>query len=38
MRSQSSEGLPPGLRQELDVVMIMLHGPRGEDGTIELDI
>ena len=35
MRSQSSEGLPPGLRQELDVVMIMLHGPRGEDGTIQ---
>ncbi len=35
MRAQSSEGLPPGLRQDLDVVMIMLHGPRGEDGTIQ---
>src|SRR5678816_514483 len=35
MRAQSSEGLPPGLRRDLDVVMIMLHGPRGEDGTIQ---
>src|SRR5712691_9449339 len=28
-------GLPPGLRQGLDVVVIMLHGPYGEDGTIQ---
>ncbi len=32
-RIESSEGLPPGLRERLDVVWIMLHGPRGEDGT-----
>ena len=34
-RVESSEGLPPGLRRDLDVVMVMLHGPRGEDGTIQ---
>jgi len=34
-RIESSEGLPPGLRERLDVVWIMLHGPRGEDGTIQ---
>jgi D-alanine-D-alanine ligase len=34
-RIKSSEGLPPGLRERLDVVWIMLHGPRGEDGTIQ---
>jgi len=34
-RTESSEGLPPGLRDRLDVVWIMLHGPRGEDGTIQ---
>ena len=34
-RIVSSEGLPPGLRERLDVVWIMLHGPRGEDGTIQ---
>ena len=33
--TQSSESLPPGLRRSLDVVLIMLHGPRGEDGTIQ---
>jgi D-alanine-D-alanine ligase len=32
---ESTEGLPPGLRERLDVVWIMLHGPRGEDGTIQ---
>lgn len=32
---ESSESLPPGLRERLDVVWIMLHGPRGEDGTIQ---
>ncbi|HXJ82904.1 MAG TPA: D-alanine--D-alanine ligase family protein [Candidatus Methylomirabilis sp.] len=34
-RTQSSESLPSGLRASLDVVLIMLHGPRGEDGTIQ---
>jgi D-alanine-D-alanine ligase len=34
-RMESSEGLPPGLRTSLDVVLIMLHGPQGEDGTIQ---
>jgi D-alanine-D-alanine ligase len=33
--TQSSESLPAGLRQSLDVVLIMLHGPQGEDGTIQ---
>ena len=28
-RMESSESLPPGLRERLDVVLIMLHGPRG---------
>jgi len=35
LRMESSESLPPGLRERLDVVWIMLHGPRGEDGTIQ---
>jgi D-alanine-D-alanine ligase len=30
-----SETLPPGIRQHLDVVWIMLHGPEGEDGTVQ---
>src|SRR5262245_8268808 len=30
-----SHGLPAGLRQSLDAVLILLHGPRGEDGTIQ---
>ena len=34
-RMESSESLPPGLRERLDMVLIMLHGPRGEDGTIQ---
>ena len=34
-RAQTSESLPPRLRQELDAVIVMLHGPRGEDGTIQ---
>src|SRR5215813_9562413 len=34
-RMETSESLPPGLRDRLDVVLIMLHGPRGEDGTIQ---
>src|SRR5262249_50235319 len=34
-KTVSSESLPPGLRQRLDVVLIMLHGPQGEDGTIQ---
>ncbi|HUG37861.1 MAG TPA: D-alanine--D-alanine ligase family protein [Candidatus Limnocylindrales bacterium] len=35
VRAESAEGLPAGLRQRLDVVMIMMHGPGGEDGTIQ---
>src|SRR6266545_2983421 len=34
-RMESSESLPPALRTSLDVVLIMLHGPQGEDGTIQ---
>ncbi len=34
-RTETSESLPAGLRQSLDVVLILLHGPRGEDGTIQ---
>src|SRR5262249_18828984 len=34
-RMETSESLPPGLRDRLDVALIMLHGPRGEDGTIQ---
>src|SRR2546425_7736495 len=34
-RMESSESLPPGLRERLDVIWIMLHGPRGGDGTIQ---
>src|SRR5262247_1984113 len=35
VRGESAEGLPPGLRATLDVVLIMLHGPGGEDGTVQ---
>jgi len=34
-RTESSQGLPAGLRERLDVVLVLLHGPRGEDGTIQ---
>src|ERR671931_960129 len=34
-RAEPPGGLPPELRQGLDVVVIMLHGPYGEDGTIQ---
>ncbi len=34
-RMETSDSLPAGLRQSLDVVLILLHGPRGEDGTIQ---
>ncbi len=34
-RTEPPGGLPAGLRQRLDVVVIMLHGPYGEDGTIQ---
>src|SRR5262245_17033348 len=34
-RVESTEGLPPGLRDQLDVMLIMLHGPKGEDGTVQ---
>jgi D-alanine-D-alanine ligase len=35
VRLEPSGGLPVGLRRQLDVVVIMLHGPYGEDGTIQ---
>ncbi len=34
-RSEPAGGLPAGLRREIDVVFIALHGPFGEDGTIQ---
>lgn len=34
-RLEAGESFPPGLRRELDVVLIMLHGPYGEDGTVQ---
>jgi D-alanine-D-alanine ligase len=34
-RVEPAGGVPPELRQGLDVVVIMLHGPYGEDGTIQ---
>jgi len=35
MRMETSEGLPEGLRERLDVVLVLLHGPQGEDGTVQ---
>ncbi|MGH7353401.1 MAG: D-alanine--D-alanine ligase family protein [Candidatus Rokuibacteriota bacterium] len=35
VRSEPAGGLPAELRHALDVVVIMLHGPYGEDGTIQ---
>jgi len=34
-RVESSAGLPAEIRQAVDVVVVMLHGPYGEDGTIQ---
>jgi D-alanine-D-alanine ligase len=34
-RVESSESLPTGLRDRLDVVLVLLHGPQGEDGTVQ---
>jgi len=34
-RSEPPGSVPAELRQRLDVVVIMLHGPYGEDGTIQ---
>jgi D-alanine-D-alanine ligase len=34
-RMESSGGLPPQIRRAVDVVVVMLHGPYGEDGTIQ---
>jgi D-alanine-D-alanine ligase len=31
----SGSGLPPDIRRAVDVVVVMLHGPYGEDGTIQ---
>jgi len=35
VRAEPAGGLPAELRQGLDVVFIALHGPYGEDGTIQ---
>src|SRR5262245_54940039 len=35
VRAESSSGLPPQIRGAVDVVVVMLHGPYGEDGTIQ---
>jgi D-alanine-D-alanine ligase len=35
VRTEPAGSLPLELRQGLDVVVIMLHGPYGEDGTIQ---
>ena len=34
-RVEASAGLPAEVRRAVDVVVIMLHGPYGEDGTIQ---
>ncbi|HEY7254205.1 MAG TPA: D-alanine--D-alanine ligase family protein [Methylomirabilota bacterium] len=35
MRMETSESLPAGLRDRLDVMLVLLHGPQGEDGTVQ---
>jgi D-alanine-D-alanine ligase len=35
VRSEPPGGLPAELRQQMDAAVIMLHGPYGEDGTIQ---
>jgi D-alanine-D-alanine ligase len=35
VRREPAGGLPPELRDGLDAVVIMLHGPYGEDGTVQ---
>jgi D-alanine-D-alanine ligase len=35
VRHEPGGGLPPELRHGLDAVVIMLHGPYGEDGTVQ---
>ena len=35
VRMEPAGGLPAELRQEMDVAVVMLHGPYGEDGTIQ---
>jgi len=34
-RVEASAGLPPEVRGAIDVIVVMLHGPYGEDGTIQ---
>ena len=34
-RMEPPGGMPAELRQEMDVAVVMLHGPYGEDGTIQ---
>jgi len=35
VRMEPPGGLPAELRQDMDVAVVMLHGPYGEDGTIQ---
>ncbi|HEY7040497.1 MAG TPA: D-alanine--D-alanine ligase family protein, partial [Methylomirabilota bacterium] len=35
MRMETSDSLPAGLRDRLDVMLVLLHGPQGEDGTVQ---
>src|SRR6058998_393559 len=35
VRMEPAGGMPAELRAGLDVVIVMLHGPYGEDGTIQ---
>jgi D-alanine-D-alanine ligase len=34
-RVETSAGLPAGVADDLDVMMVLLHGPQGEDGTVQ---
>src|SRR5207244_12529139 len=35
VRREPAGGMPAELRAGLDVVIVMLHGPYGEDGTVQ---
>src|SRR5207253_11298469 len=35
VRREASAGLPAEVRRAVDVMIVMLHGPYGEDGTIQ---
>jgi D-alanine-D-alanine ligase len=33
--AHAGAGLPPAVRDSVDVIVVMLHGPYGEDGTVQ---